>query len=481
MNKVSETKGSPQTNERKVCSRCIGDEYLKKVVKRFGENSLCFYCDSTSKTITIEILAKHIKKFFEDHFILDTHEPTPLELEMQGYPEPNVNDTIQIYAEVDVEIADDLQRELQNMPVHEDDFFLGITSPFDEEAHYNELEIDSHFWNSLWNELKKTITKENRLFNSKAKEILNLVFKNTLLSNSKSKRTSAIVEIGPDMPIKSLFRAREFQSHEKFNTALCQPDRELGPPPSSLAIAGRMNAKGVAVFYGATDSKVAISEIRPAVGSKVVVAQFDITRKLKLLDIAKLEDLIEYGSLFKPSQKRALGKKKFISSLCEKISAPVMPQDESEDYLITQAISDYLSDLASPTSIDGIIYRSAQVGSDNTNVVLFHKSSLVECREKPIEARVVKSFNFLLDSDDEDEYHVYEMDEIKDSESKESVHDIDNRSYDFNNDEKRISSLRLDPSNIWVYHIRHVDFDTPKIEVRRYHSQKEDVSDDIDF
>jgi hypothetical protein len=38
-----------------------------------------------------------------------------------------------------------------------------------------------------------------------------------------------------------------------------RPDEEIGPPPPSLAVAGRMNAAGIAVFYGATDPSVALS------------------------------------------------------------------------------------------------------------------------------------------------------------------------------------------------------------------------------
>jgi len=49
-----------------------------------------------------------------------------------------------------------------------------------------------------------------------------------------------------------------------------------------------MNARGVSVFYGAIDPRVALAEVRPPVGSRVAVARFEIIRPLRLLDLNAL-------------------------------------------------------------------------------------------------------------------------------------------------------------------------------------------------
>jgi RES domain len=61
---------------------------------------------------------------------------------------------------------------------------------------------------------------------------------------------------------------------------------------------------------------------------------------------------------------------------------PVMPGDEAADYLVTQAIAEYLaSDEAA--NIDGLLYPSVQTGHDHSqNVVLFHKASRVRDRDR---------------------------------------------------------------------------------------------------
>ncbi|MDX7018912.1 RES family NAD+ phosphorylase, partial [Klebsiella aerogenes] len=49
-----------------------------------------------------------------------------------------------------------------------------------------------------------------------------------------------------------------------------------------------MNAKGISVFYGATSKTNAVSEVRPPVGSFVVVSEFRVLRPVRLLDLTVL-------------------------------------------------------------------------------------------------------------------------------------------------------------------------------------------------
>ena len=351
-------------------------------------------------------------------------------------------------------------------------FYDALDNSFDRYAFYNRKQIDSGYWDSLWNDLKNSIMKENRLFNGKARKIFRSIFHNIIVSrDQKGDKVTALVEIGPNTRTPKLYRAREFQSEKNLYYAVGHPDRALGPPPTSRAIAGRMNASGVSMFYGATQIDVAIAEIRPAVGSIVIVAHFDVIRNLKLLDIEKLKSIFVGGSMFKPSHKRNLEKFKFISSLCEQISAPVMPADQSSDYLVTQAISDYLSELEFPTPIDGIIYQSSQKGNDTTNVALFHKSSRVKFRKKPTKIEVLKYFEYISDEDIETIYYVYET--MSSNKEKCCSSDKCIKDNECENDDDRVPSLALEPSSIYVHFIKSVTFETREQAAERV-PQKED-------
>jgi hypothetical protein len=175
--------------------------------------------------------------------------------------------------------------------------------------------------------------------------------------------------------------ARVFQSDEPLKKALCRPDQELGSPPPRVAAAGRMNARGISVFYGATTRDVALAEVRPPVGSYVALATFRITRSLRVLDLSALENVVDGGSIFDSTLRQRLERVAFLQSLGRKLTRPVMPDDQEFDYLATQAVADFLATENEPT-LDGILFKSTQ-SEEGDNIVLFHKASRVKSMDLP--------------------------------------------------------------------------------------------------
>ena len=182
------------------------------------------------------------------------------------------------------------------------------------------------------------------------------------------------------------------------------PPSVLGP--SHAATAGRMNARGISVFYGATDPKVALAEVRPPVGSFVVVGRFEIIKPLQLLDLTALSAVHIEGSIFDPNYASRLAKAKFLRSLTTRISRPVMPDDEAMDYLPTQAVADFLA-TRSDEPLDGIIFPSVQTGA-GLNVVLFHKAACVGSLDMPAGSEVDVSLGHFNDEGWERDYSVFE-------------------------------------------------------------------------
>jgi hypothetical protein len=75
--------------------------------------------------------------------------------------------------------------------------------------------------------------------------------------------------------------------------ALRNPARKLGPPPPNLTRPGRCNFMHKPVFYGSFQEWTCMAELRPMVGSCVVLAQFKVTRPLKVFRLgAHIERLI---------------------------------------------------------------------------------------------------------------------------------------------------------------------------------------------
>ncbi|MEZ8604623.1 RES domain-containing protein [Vibrio splendidus] len=120
-----------------------------------------------------------------------------------------------------------------------------------------------------------------------------------------------------------------------------------------------------------------MSEVRPFVGSYVVVGKFEIIRPLKLIDISALRDIRAYGSLFDSDFYRAEQQAIFLETLSSQISRPVRPHEAEMEYLTTQLVAEYLG-----VKWDGIIFSSSQTVTPSKNIVLFQKASKVATIDK---------------------------------------------------------------------------------------------------
>jgi len=235
---------------------------------------------------------------------------------------------------------------------------------------------------NAWNKMEQSLRHEARYINPTAARMLESVF-GTVLDDRTCEGNAVIVELGPDCQIDTLYRARVFQSLDVMKAALSHPERHIGPPPSGVGAAGRMNAKGVSVFYGSTEKEITISEVRPPVGCHVVVGAFKLIRRLRLLDLHQLGSITlkTTSSPFDPATVKEASRRDFLEILTQKLVMPVMPELEEQGYLITQAIADFLS-THPKLELDGILFPSAQntMASHDTsrrNVILFNKASRV--------------------------------------------------------------------------------------------------------
>lgn len=481
-----------ELEDNRICTSCIGDDYLKAEVERTGDPKACSYCGKTAKTIAIGDLADLVDSALEDHYYQTSTEPEGVEYlmakEVGGWDrhgEP-ITSVIAEAVKIDDEPADHVRRVLEERHYDFDAAAAGEENPFDEEAHYEEKSVEDYELQEAWLNFQESLKSESRFFNSDAQSTLDSIFENLAKLRTHDGR-SALVDAGPGREISGLYRARVFQSREKLEAAVKRPDIELGPPPSPLAIAGRMNARGIGVFYGATNANVALAETRPPVGSKVAVARFEIVRQLRLLDIEVLRSVYVDGSIFDGDYTRRLEKAKFLRTVSHRITQPVMPDDEPFEYLVTQAIADYLAAQRDP-ALDGIIYPSVQDGGPHKNVVLFHKASRVQPLDIPPGTEISAS----LESYDEDggypDYDVHEEVPEQKSAPKEtadrgfSVWPFLKSTRRDGQDDSRDPSLRLDPGAMAVHHVDSVAFKTEAFPVSRRRTEKRaTVSKDNEF
>lgn len=231
--------------------------------------------------------------------------------------------------------------------------------------------------NPRWQKFCVEIKERARFFSTLAWDELSDVFQN-LESMRTSDGRSVIKDVGPGSPIESLYRSRLALTPDKVRSILRAPGQQLGPPTSNHSGSGRMNPRGVPVFYGSMSMNSCVSELRPPVGSIVIVGRFTLLRPLRLLDLSSLEQALEAkASPFDSEYSNLVSRQAFLSAFADVAQRPVLLGDSLSDYLPTQVVAEYLSE-QHRLNLDGIIFPSTQRPSGAHNVVLFNHACALD-------------------------------------------------------------------------------------------------------
>lgn len=459
-----------------MCSECVEDQFLRAEIKKSGQSGTCSYCEQNGRNFSINQLADLVRTALSELF--DRTATNPPDQTGSGYRKGQPVADVINDAGIDYVAADDILIVLAERLERDQDY--AEEGAFDRNARYaRKRPVDAWDFEGDWSRFERSLKTEARYFNRVAEEHLTSVFEEIGGYETRNGRP-IIVEAGPGQELAVLYRARVFQDMAKFEDALKRPDRDIGPPPPVIAIAGRMNAAGISVFYGATDPAVALAEVQPPVGSKVLIGGFQVIQPLRLLDLTAL-DLVadEKGSIFNAEYIHRLKRAEFLRGLSGRISKPVMPDNQPRDYLPTQAIADYLATAASPP-LDGIIYPSVQAGpsnpifgGDKRNVVLFHKAARVQAMKIPEGTEIsvsddsfglsrinamMASFGLPLDDGPDAKYTVFEK-LVSDLPLPDDPSDEDD------------APLKL--ASLEVHHVRGIRIDSVSSQVQRHRIEKE--------
>ncbi|MEJ0023397.1 MAG: RES domain-containing protein [Alphaproteobacteria bacterium] len=359
---MSQAEDDVEVAERRICSGCVREDYLSAEIVRTGEMAECFYCgEGEDNTISMGDLAGRVDGALEHHYERTSSEPEGIEylLQKEGRWSRNgdpVVDVIQDMAGIEPPPAEDVRSILEEQNYDRSAEEIGEENPFDEEAHYQRAISEYNEYQDDWQTFVASLEQSSRFFSRIAHGTLTSIFEGLDKLRTHDGK-SVVAACGPEDKLKALFRARVFSSHDALKEALARPEIELGPPPSRKAVAGRMNPHGISVFYGAVDAKIACAEVRPAVGSMIVVARFVFVRQVRLLDVTALQNVLVTGSVFDGGYRRRLEHGSFLRILGDRIGMAVLPTDEPFQYLATQAIAEFLSEFEE-IKIDGLLFRS---------------------------------------------------------------------------------------------------------------------------
>lgn len=347
----------PASTGHKICLQCIGDDALRARVSDQSRKVKCTYCKQARRGVGLDELAVAVDEPLRAYLQRGGSVPRFSEDSDTPYYEQEGEELSWVLQEelgIDVEPAEHLTEMLiDNDPADPRD---GDEPFFASDQNYERTEL--HPWEYLetWERFANRIKHERRFFDSDAQAELS-----SILGDRGSAKAAdlPIRVIGPEEPLTQVFRARRVETREKAQEILSAPATMLGPPPSPLALPGRMNPAGIPVFYGALSELTAIAEVRPTVGGAAVVGAFKALRPLRLLDLTRMGEGFT-GSIFHPEYEDRASRLAFLQGFHSKISRPIQPHEESLEYIPTQAVAEYVANVL---QIDGIMYASAQVGT----------------------------------------------------------------------------------------------------------------------
>lgn len=347
---------SPRESDRWVCSSCIGDSFLKKKINEMGQPQKCFFCNTVNPSITIDVLADYAVDAF---YRYAKPRNSPVEKEIGVSPEIAVSQLLKsdkpvgevVFRVLRQKYADDHIKKCK-WDAFDPDCLYKIETPF--------LDARNTYWNILCHSLKS----ESRFFNEEVKKFLESIFKNL--------PQSALKTVSCDSDSR-FYRARIANNEQHVCEILRRPVEQFGPPPLGNIFGGRMNPVGIPVLYTALEQDTALAEVRPHLDATVVIASLTPLRDVTLLDLTALGDYEIDNSPFNPHIEEVLDRLCFSKEFSKLLARPVNPQLASIEYLPTQCVADYITNLFKP-KVDGFICDSAmQEGGKN---VIFFRDSL---------------------------------------------------------------------------------------------------------
>jgi hypothetical protein len=233
-------------------------------------------------------------------------------------------------------------------------------------------------WQSYLTFSNKVHSKQRYIMDDESNDFLNSIM-NTCEARVKSLKAGTPVwraQIGHDCENKPDSENKLDSDEEEFFVDERVPfSFKRMKPLSNSASEGRANPKGIPCLYVATDSKTAMSEVRPWLGSIMTIGQLKLARDIRIIDFSVVEGTTQYPYFFfsEPSIDKRV--KAVWADIDLAFSNPVTASDSKSDYAPTQIISEFIKS----KGYDGIAYKSSLAEGYNYALFDLDDASVVQC------------------------------------------------------------------------------------------------------
>jgi len=349
-----------------VCASCFDDSAIKAFIEECAEVEECSYCGRVSRkpiAAELEQVADFIGESIEREYDMAA-DWLPYESAQGGYQGAHWDTYDLLVDHIGIHLPNDADNELLKDLIDAlPDQVWCDRNPFSLRPDH-QLIFD-------WEELCRLIKHGRRYF------FLGHSRKTSGPEEENRRPAEILEQIGNavrhfdlliSVPKGSLvYRAR----HQAINETLRTP-YELGAQAEESAVqANRMSPAGIVMFYGSDQGETAAAEIGGRRNSTVVIATFQITKDIRLLDLTRLPQRPSFFDRDYPLMERYSLSflHTFVSSMSRRVNRK---GGEHVDYVPTQVVTEWFRSVYHDEAgeIQGIRYPSSQRKS-GTSVVLF--------------------------------------------------------------------------------------------------------------
>jgi len=324
------------------CSNCFAHLWLKNYVNEHGDRTgVCDFCESEDvRLLSVDELAGPFQNMLSMYLVADTYE--------SGEP---LLDLMQWHWQV---FDDDLSENKQAALLEEI-----VNSEWDDDNGESMLNARELYMpkSSQWFHNTHGDTWEQFCADVREDPHITIPFDEFIAEE--------LGESEETLRAGTIFsRARPGFTLDENQERLPWSGTEIGAPPADKANAGRANVEGQVVLYVADEEKTAVSEVRPALGYYVSVANLILNRDCRALDLTK--DLPEVNPFAGESIGWHIEIRDLLNRLGEEMSRPLERADDKTLYVPCQRLADYIRE----NGYDGIRYPSA-LNPGGSSIVFF--------------------------------------------------------------------------------------------------------------
>jgi len=455
-----------------LCHECVGDDYFKRIIKEEGKRQKCSFCNLFRKCIDLDEVSERVDIVFRENYKPSDEYPSfeadsdKVYWEYRGsFPNEIIADMLKVENNVADEIIKNLIKIFADAVIRE-----GEENLYDETTQYEEVRPSTSEYSWIWSKFCHSVKHSSRFFNPEAEDLLKEIFRD--IDQISTFTGQPIIRVIPNGDNdRHIFRGRQADDDSTRIRIIRMPWKELGPPPEIIATGGRMNPPGISVFYGAFERDTCISELRLPVGSIGITGQFEFIQSVRVLDLTIFDNAYISVSMFHPDYSRRLSHLLFLKEFHKEIRKPVLPRDETIDYLPTQVVAEYLANKYEPR-LDGLIYSSSQTNGVGRNIVLFnHAIGIVKDKEVTASGNFLDEYEATLSEDDEEGEYTYIIEKKAEAPDKgdKAVHRTITMAMDaedlFSSEKTKIEALRVTEGSLRLVKVIAVNCDTSTFNI----------------